>query len=201
MLSIGGAGVVGQAASGLIMIYSRVLREGEYVKVGEIEGLVTLVGIFSTKIRTANGEEVNVPNSLIGGSTTVNSSRLAEDKGLVVHSTVTIGYNTPWRQVHAMLMRAAESTPGLRSVPKHFVSQTALSDFYVEYRLCAQVDRPEIRRITMSALHANIQDVFNEFGVQIMSPHYKNDPSEKVWVPKEQWFQEPAEENVDGKVA
>jgi small-conductance mechanosensitive channel len=200
MLSIGSAGVVGQAASGLIMIYSRVLREGEYVKVGEIEGLVTLVGIFSTKIRTANGEEVNVPNSLIGGSTTVNSSRLAEGNALVVHTTVTIGYNTPWRQVHAMLMRAAESTPGLRSVPKPFVSQTALSDFYVEYRLCAQVDRPEIRRITMSALHANIQDVFNEFGVQIMSPHYKNDPSEKVWVPKEQWFQEPAEENVDGKV-
>jgi small-conductance mechanosensitive channel len=199
MLSIGGSGVVGQAASGLIVIYSRVLHEGEYVKIGEIEGLVTAVGIFSTKIRTANGEEVNVPNSLIGGSTTVNSSRLAEGKGLVVHTTVTIGYNTPWRQVHAMLIRAAESTPGLRSEPKPFVSQTALSDFYVEYRLTAQVDRPGIRRITLSALHANIQDVFNEFGVQIMSPHYVNDPLEKVWVPKEQWFEAPAEEGVEDK--
>jgi len=199
MLSIGGSGVVGQAASGLIMIYSRVLREGEYVKIGEIEGLVTSVGIFSTKIRTSSGEEVNVPNSLIGSSTTLNSSRLAEGKGLVVHTTVTIGYNTPWRQVHAMLMRAAGSTTGLRSVPKPFVSQTALSDFYIEYRLCAQVERPEIRRITLTALHANIQDVFNEFGVQIMSPHYENDPLEKVWVPKEQWFEAPAEEGVDGK--
>ena len=199
MLSIGGAGVVGQAASGLIMIYSRVLREGEYVKVGEIEGLVTAVGIFSTKMRTSSGEEVNVPNSLIGSSTTVNSSRLAEGKGLVVHTTVTIGYNTPWRQVHAMLIRAAESTSGLRSEPKPFVAQTALSDFYIEYRLCAQVDRPEIRRITLTALHANIQDVFNEFGVQIMSPHYENDPLEKVWVPKEQWFEEPAEQGVDAK--
>ena len=199
MLSIGGAGVVGQAASGLIMIYSRVLREGEYVKIGEIEGLVTAVGIFSTKMRTSSGEEVNVPNALIGSSTTVNSSRLAEGKGLVVHTTVTIGYNTPWRQVHAMLIRAAESTSGLRSEPKPFVAQTALSDFYIEYRLCAQVDRPEIRRITLTALHANIQDVFNEFGVQIMSPHYENDPLEKVWVPKEQWFEEPAEQGVDGK--
>jgi small-conductance mechanosensitive channel len=198
MLSIGGAGVVGQAASGLIMIYSRVLREGEYVKIGEIEGLVTTVGIFSTKIRTSTGEEVNVPNALIGNSTTVNSSRLADGKGLVVHTTVTIGYSTPWRQVHAMLIRAAESTPGLRSAPKPFVSQSALSDFYVEYRLCAQVDRPEIRRITLTALHANIQDVFNEFGVQIMSPHYESDPLEKVWVPKEQWFEAPAEEAVDG---
>jgi len=199
MLSIGGSGVVGQAASGLIMIYSRVLREGEYVKIGEIEGLVTTVGIFSTKVRTSSGEEVNVPNSLIGSSTTFNSSRLAEGKGLVVHTTVTIGYNTPWRQVHAMLMRAAESTSGLRSEPKPFVSQTALSDFYVEYRLCVQVDRPEIRRITLTALHANIQDVFNEFGVQIMSPHYENDPLEKVWVPKEQWFEAPAEDGKDGE--
>jgi len=199
MLSIGGAGVVGQAASGLIMIYSRVLREGEYVKIGETEGLVTLVGIFSTKIRTASGEEVNMPNALIGGSTTVNSSRLAEGKGLVVHTTVTIGYNTPWRQVHAMLMRAAESTPGLRAEPKPFVTQSALSDFYVEYRLCVQIERSEIRRITLTALHANIQDVFNEYGVQIMSPHYENDPLEKVWVPKEQWFEAPAEDGVDGE--
>ncbi|MCX7099084.1 MAG: mechanosensitive ion channel [Methylococcales bacterium] len=199
MLSIGGSGVVGQAASGLIMIYSHVLKEGEYVKVNGIEGLVSNVGIFSTKIRTSNGEEVNVPNSLIGNSTTLNSSRLAEGKGLVAHTAVTIGYNTPWRQVHAMLMQAAESTNGLRSLPKPYVSQTALSDFYVEYRLVVQVERPEIRRITLSALHANIQDVFNEFGVQIMSPHYVNDPVEKVWVPKEQWFDAPADGRGDGK--
>jgi small-conductance mechanosensitive channel len=195
MISIGGSGVVGQAASGLIMIYSRVLREGEYVKVGDIEGLVTAVGIFATKIKTSSGEEVNVPNSLIGNSTTVNSSRLADGVGLVVHTSVTIGYNTPWRQVHAMLIQAAENTSGIRSTSKPFVSQTALSDFYVEYRLCAQVERPDIRRITMTALHANIQDVFNEFGVQIMSPHYKDDPSEKVWVPKDQWFEPPAKVN------
>jgi len=199
MLSIGGSGVVGQAASGLIMIYSRVLREGEYVKIDEIEGLVTNVGIFSTKIRTSIGEEVNVPNSLIGNSTTVNSSRLAEGDGLVVHTTVTIGYSTPWRQVHAMLMRAADNTTGIRSVPKPFVSQTALSDFYVEYRLCAQVESPEVRRITLTTLHANIQDIFNEFGVQIMSPHYEEDPAEKVWVPKEQWFEAPAEEHGNGE--
>jgi small-conductance mechanosensitive channel len=120
MVSIGGSGVVGQAASGLIMIYSHVLREGEYVKIDDIEGLVTNVGIFSTKVRTSNGEEVNIPNSLIGSSKTINSSRLAEGNGLVVHTTVTIGYNTPWRQVHAMLLRAAEKTNGLRTEPKPF---------------------------------------------------------------------------------
>lgn len=199
MLSIGGSGVVGQAASGLIMIYSRVLREGEYVKINEVEGTVTRIGFFSTKIKTATGEEVNVPNALISNSTTVNSSRLTEGTGLVVHTAVTIGYNTPWRQVHAMLMKAAELTPGIRPAPKPFVSQTALSDFYVEYRLCVQIDRPEIRRITLTALHANIQDVFNEYGVQIMSPNYVYDPSEKVWVPKEQWFEAPAEKDLNAK--
>jgi small-conductance mechanosensitive channel len=200
MLSIGGSGVVGQAASGLIMIYSRVLREGEYVKINEVEGTVTRIGFFSTKIKTATGEEVNVPNALISNSTTINSSRLAEGKGLVVHTAVTIGYNTPWRQVHAMLMQAAELTPGILSAPKPFVAQTALSDFYVEYRLCGQIDRPEIRRITLTALHANIQDVFNEFGVQIMSPHYVYDPEGKVWVPKEQWFEAPAEKEPSNKI-
>jgi small-conductance mechanosensitive channel len=195
MLSIGGSGVVGQAASGLIMIYSRVLREGEYVKIGEIEGIVTVVGIFSTKIRAASGEEINVPNSLIGNSTTVNASRKAEGKGLIACTTVTIGYNTPWRQVHAMLMQAAEETSGLRREPAPIVAQSALADFYVEYRLCVQIERSETRQQTMTALHANIQDVFNEFGVQIMSPHHQNDPEEKVWVPKEQWYEAPAKKD------
>ncbi len=199
MVSIGGSGVVGQAASGLIMIYSHVLREGEYVKIDDIEGLVTNVGIFSTKVRTSNGEEVNVPNSLIGSSKTINSSRLAEGKGLVVHTTLTIGYNTPWRQVHAMLLRAAEKTSGLRVEPKPFISQTALSDFYVEYRLTAQVERADLRRMTLTALHANIQDEFNEFGVQIMSPHYVGDPAEKVWSPKQQWFEAPADVKDDSR--
>jgi small-conductance mechanosensitive channel len=197
MLSIGGSGVVGQAASGLIMIYSRVLREGEYVKINDIEGTVTRIGFFSTKIKTSTGEEVNVPNALISNATTVNSSRLTEGSGLVLHTAVTIGYNTPWRQVHAMLLQAAENTPGIRPEPKPFVSQTALSDFYVEYRLCVQIARPEIRRITLTALHGNIQDVFNEFGVQIMSPNYVYDPKEKVWVPKEQWYEAPAEKDIN----
>lgn len=192
MLSIGASGVVGQAASGLIMIYSRALREGEYVKIGDIAGVVTSIGIFSTKIKTSSGEEVNMPNANIVSTNTINSSRLAEGRGLVLHTSVTIGYNSPWRQVHAMLLRAAERTPGVCSQPKPYVMQTALSDFYVEYQLCVQIERPEIRRVTLTALHANIQDIFNEFEVQIMSPHYETDPADKVWVPKEEWFAAPA---------
>ncbi|OAI14014.1 hypothetical protein A1359_01000 [Methylomonas lenta] len=119
----------------------------------------------------------------------MNSFRLIEGDGLVAHTCETIGYDTPWCQVHGMLLQAAKSPPGLRSEPKPFVAQTALSDYYVEYRLTAQVECPEIRRITITTLHVNIQDVFNEYGVRIMSPHYKDDPFEKIWVSKEQWFE------------
>ena len=110
---------------------------------------------------------------------------------------VTIGYNAPWRQVHAMLIRAADRTPGLRKEPKPFVLQSALADFYVEYQLNAHLERPEERIPTLAALHANIQDAFNEYGVQILSPHYLADPPEKVWVPKAQWYAEPAKPPQD----
>jgi small-conductance mechanosensitive channel len=97
-----------------------------------------------------------------------------QDGQFVLHTAVTIGYATPWRQVHAMLLEAARRTPGVAAEPAPYVVQTALSDFYVEYRVCAQSTRlaPQRRAEAMNNLHANIQDVFNEHGVQIMSPHY-----------------------------
>jgi small-conductance mechanosensitive channel len=104
---------------------------------------------------------------------------------------VTIGYNTPWRQVQGLLLEAAGRTPGLRRDPAPFVHQKALSDFYVEYQLNATLDEPQRRVPTLSVLHANIQDLFNEYGVQIMSPRYVQDPPEKVIVPKARWYDAP----------
>jgi len=97
--------------------------------------------------------------------------------------------------VHAMLALAAERTPGVRKAPQPFVLQRSLSDFYPEYHLVVHLDQPETRIRILSDLHANIQDVFNEFGVQIMSPHFEKQPAEKVWVPKEQWHAAPAPED------
>jgi len=113
----------------------------------------------------------------------------------VVDTTVTIGYDTPWRQVHAMLIEAALRTPGVLADPAPRVFQTALSDFYPEYRLVCQAipSEPRPRAVVLSVLHANIQDVFNEHGVQIMSPHYRGDPAQPKLVPKAQWFAAPAQ--------
>ncbi|QEY71755.1 mechanosensitive ion channel family protein [Pseudomonas denitrificans (nom. rej.)] len=194
MISLGASSVVGQAASGLILTYSRTLRAGEFVRIGDHEGTVTEVGMFNTTIRTGLGEVLTLPNSMITGSVTKNYSRIVQGQGYVVDTVVTIGYDTPWRQVEAMLIEAARRTDGILQVPPPYVFQTALSDFYPEYRLVAQAipSEPRPRAQLLSMLHAHIQDVFNEYGVQIMSPHYLGDPDIEKVVSRENWYAAPA---------
>ncbi len=176
-----------------MVIYSRALKTGEYVRVGDDEGLVSEVGMLSTKIVTWRREEITIPNGVVVGTKTVNFSRLAAGDGDVVSTAVTIGYDAPWRQVQAMLMLAAERTAGVRKAPRPRVMQRALADFYVEYQLVVNLEITEDRALVLSKLHAQIQDAFNEFGVQIMSPHFQTQPSGRVFVPKSQWFSEPAD--------
>jgi small-conductance mechanosensitive channel len=189
MLSLGASSVVGQIISGLSLMYSRTLRAGEYVKIGDTEGTVSSVGMFATKINTGMGEEVSLPNAVVFSQPVRNLSRLVKEGQFLLHTAVTIGYATPWRQVHAMLLEAASRSPGIAQEPVPYVVQTALSDYYVEYRLCAQSDRrPEQRRMElMNHLHGHIQDVFNENNVQIMSPHYEADPPAPQVVPPDAW--------------
>ena len=188
MVTLGGSSLFGQAASGLVLMYSRTLRVGEYVRINEHEGTVTEMGAFITRVRTGLGEELTFPNSLVLGSVSKNYSRAVQGHGYVVDTTVTIGYDTPWRQVEAMLIEAARHTPGVLAHPAPRVFHTALSDFYPEYRLVCQAipSEPRPRAEVLSALHANIQDVFNDHGVQIMSPHYLGDPAAPKLVPPEQ---------------
>lgn len=194
MISIGASSVVGQAFSGLILMYTRAFRSGEYVRIGDNEGTVVELGMFATRVRTGLGEELTLPNAGIMGGTIKNYSRAVPGTGCVVDTVVTIGYSAPWRQVHAMLEEAARRTPDIARDPAPYVRQTALSDFYVEYRLVAHtpVERPEQRVEVLNHLHENIQDVFNEHGVQIMSPHYMTDTAAPQVVPKDQWYAAPA---------
>jgi small-conductance mechanosensitive channel len=194
MISLGSAGLINQLMSGLVVVYSRACKPGEYVRVGDIEGVVSQVGVLSTKLVTRKKEEITVPNAVLTGSSMTNYSRLAGEQGAIVGTTVTIGYDAPWRQVHAMLLMAAEQTTGIRKEPKPFVLQRSLSDFYVEYELRFHLQRPEERIFVLSELHGHIQDAFNEFGVQIMSPHFEGQPEGRVIVPRAQWHATPAKE-------
>jgi small-conductance mechanosensitive channel len=179
MLSLGGSGVVSQAMSGLVLMYSRALRRGDYVHIDEIEGVVITLGMLATKIRTNKREEITIPNAVILGTSTKNYSRLAGREGVILHTTITIGYDEPWRKVHEALIAAADLTEGLRKEPRPFVNQTGLSDFYVEYQLNAHLESPDMRLPALAKLHANIQDTFNEAGITIVSPHYVADPEQE----------------------
>jgi small-conductance mechanosensitive channel len=195
MISLGGAGMIGQAFAGLAVMYNGSIRAGEYVRIGEVEGTVVELGMMMTRIRTGLGEVITLPNATLTSTPVKNYSRAFEGTGFVLDTTVTIGYATPWRQVHAMLIEAALRTGGIvREKPEPHVRQTALSDFHVQYRLIAysSAQKPGARAAVLNDLHANIQDVFNEYGVQIMAPNYEADPAEPKVVPRERWYAAPA---------
>jgi small-conductance mechanosensitive channel len=197
MLSLGGAGFVGQVIGGIAAVYSRAVRSGDYIVVGETRGVVKELGLLTTKVVTASREEVTIPNAMLISSPIRNFSR-AEGNRTVVETAVTIGYDAPWRQVQAMLLQAAAQTEGILAEPKPHVLQTALDDFYVRYELSACIAGAQQRGRVLAALHGKIQDVFNENGVQIMSPHFENQPDGAVLVPKDRWHAAPAGTQPDG---
>jgi small-conductance mechanosensitive channel len=177
---------------GLVVAYARAVRVDEVVQAGDIIGRVTEVGLLSTRLVTPRREEITIPNGTLAGLTVTNYSRLAGGDGIVIATTVTIGYDHPWRQVHSLLQLAAERTQNVRKEPKPTVVQRALSDFYVQYELRAHIDASVDRSRALSDLHAQIQDAFNEFGVQIMAPAFESQPDGAVVVPRARWFAAPA---------
>jgi small-conductance mechanosensitive channel len=200
MVSIGASGLIGQVASGVMLVYTRALLVGEYVRIQDCEGTVTELGLFVTRLRTGLGEEIALPNSLVLANVTHNFSRAAQGRGFIFDTSITIGYDTPWRQVHALLLEAAAKIPEILETPAPFVVQTALSDFYVAYKLVVNIDsaKPTGRARVASALHAAIQDAFNAHGVQIMSPHYYRDPEVPKLVPEANWYAPPAQGKEPG---
>ncbi len=155
---------------------------------------------MSTKILTRKKEEITIPHAVLAGARTINYSRHAAGGEAKVSTTVTIGYDAPWRQVHELLLHAANQTAGVRMDPAPRVWQRALSNFYVEYELMVSLDHPEDRVPILSELHTQIQDAFNDAGVQIMSPAFESQPENKVLVPKSKWLpkQEPLAADPNG---
>jgi small-conductance mechanosensitive channel len=192
MITLGSTGLINQIISGLFVVYSKSVKSGDYVRVGDVEGEVINVGSLATKLRTPKQEEITLPHSVLVGTATTNYSRLAGKEGMVITASVTIGYDVPWRQVHALLLLGASRTPGIRQEPPPRVLQRELSDFYVQYHLLAHLEEGSSRATVLSELHAQIQDSFNEHGTQIMSPHFEAQPKKPVFVPKSSWYAPPA---------
>ncbi len=195
VFSLGASGVVGNMIAGYSMIYRRTFKIGDRVKIGDVVGDVTEMRLQVTHLRTPKNEEVIVPNSEILGGDVVNYSVYAREGQLILHATVGIGYETPWRQVEAMLVLAAERTEGLLREPPPFVLEKGLGDFAVTYEINAYCGDASAMGRVYAALYRNILDVFNEYGVQIMTPAYEGDPERPKVVAKEQWFEAPALKN------
>jgi small-conductance mechanosensitive channel len=177
LLSLGSAGAIGNMVAGIVITYMRPFQMGDRVQISDTVGDVIERTLLVTRVRTPKHVEVSVPNAMVLSSHIINYSAAAKEGGVILHTSVTIGYDTPWQQVHALLLAAAERTDGLLAEPKPFVLQTALSDFYVAYEINAYTEAPNRMDAIYSELHQNIQDAFRDAGVQIMSPNYRADPA------------------------
>ena len=192
LVSLGAASSVANVISGYLNTFGRVFKVGDMIEVAGTRGEVTQIRLLTTRVRTLTNEEVTIPNATMLGNSVVNFSALAATRGLILHTTVGIGYEVPWRQVHAMLIEAARRTPDVAQDPPPFILQRKLDDFAVVYQLNVYKDKAQGMALSYSALHQNILDVFNEHGVQIMTPAYEGDPQEPKVVPKGKWFEPPA---------
>lgn len=172
IVSLGSSTVIGNIIAGLVITYMRPFKLGDRIQLNETTGNVIEKTPLVTRIRTPKNEVVTIPNSFIMSSHTVNYSASAREYGLIIHSEVTIGYDVPWRQVHQLLIEAALNTPGVVDDPRPFILETSLSDWYPVYQVNAYIKEADRLAQIYSDLHQNIQDRFNEAGVEIMSPHY-----------------------------
>ncbi|MBX3302963.1 MAG: mechanosensitive ion channel family protein [Nitrospira sp.] len=194
IFSLGSSSAVANMIAGYTMIYRRAFKVGDRIKVENLVGDVTEIRLQVTHLRSLSNEEITVPNSTIQNSSVTNLSVLARERGLGLNTTIGVGYDVPWRQVESLLLEAADRTPGLLRDPPPFVMLRSLDDFAVKYTLCFSCNQPQVSHTLYNALHRNILDLFNEHGVQIMTPAYEGDPDHPKVVPKDRWCAPPAKD-------
>jgi small-conductance mechanosensitive channel len=173
LFTFGSAGSLSNIIAGLVLTYMRSFQKGDRVRIGEVFGDVIERNMLVTRVRTTKNEIISIPNSTVINSHTINYTSDSAARGLIIHSTVTIGYDVPWRQVHELLINAAKATDLIEVEPTPFVLQTSLDDFYVSYEINCYTKQTTRQAFIYSQLHENIQDQFNGAGVEIMSPHYR----------------------------
>jgi len=172
IITFSSTSAIGNTVSGILLVYTDAFEINEIVQIGDVQGRVVTQHVLTTELRTFRNETVTIPNSVVLNSHVTNFSRLAIGDGLIMHTTITIGYDVPWQQVHDLLVQAALETPDVEHKPTPFVLQLGLNDYNVSYDLNCITKHPERLLITYSRLHQNIQDQFNEADIEILSPTY-----------------------------
>lgn len=174
LFSLGSSNAIANMVAGLVITYMRPFKIGDFIKIGDVSGEVIEKTALVTRIRTPKFEDITIPNSTVLSSTSTNYSSNTKviNNGLLIHTTVTIGYDVPWKDIHKALIEAALKTDMVEKTPSPFVLQTSLDDFYVSYQINVYTKEPTKQPLIYSSLHQNIQDSFNAAGIEIMSPHY-----------------------------
>jgi small-conductance mechanosensitive channel len=172
LFSLSSTAVISNVVAGVILTYTSAFRIGDVIKIGDTTGIATARRLLATRLRTLKNEEVSIPNAVILSSHVTNYTALARSAGLILHTTITIGYNAPWAKVHELLLAAARATPFVLAQPAPFVLQTSLNDYHISYQINVYTDKPREMLNIYSELHRHIQDQFNTAGVEIMSPGY-----------------------------
>jgi len=173
LFSLGSTSAISNMVAGLVITYMRPFKIGDRIKIGDVAGDVLEKTLLVTRLKTIKNEIITIPNSAVLSGNTINFSSEAIESGLIVHTTVTIGYDVPWKEMHKALIDAALRTEMILSEPNPFVLQTSLEDFYVSYQINAYTKEASKQALIYSNLHQNIQDVCNERGIEILSPHYQ----------------------------
>lgn len=173
LFSLGSTSAIANLVAGLVITYMRPFKVGDRIKIGDITGDVIEKSLLVTRVKTPKNEEVTIPNSSVLSGNTTNYSTLARTEGLIIHTTVTIGYDVPWKNMYQALLNAADRTDLILKDPKPFVLQTSLDDFYVAYQINGYTRETNRHNRIYSVLHQNIQDCCNEMGIEILSPHYR----------------------------
>ncbi|UTN06688.1 mechanosensitive ion channel family protein [Flavobacterium bizetiae] len=174
LFSLGSSNAIANMVAGLVITYMRPFKIGDFIKIGDVSGEVIEKTALVTRIRTPKFEDITIPNSTVLSSTSTNYSSNTKhvNNGLLIHTTVSIGYDVPWKDIHKALIEAALKTELIEQTPSPFVLQTSLDDFYVSYQINVYTKHPTKQPVIYSSLHQNIQDSFNAAGIEIMSPHY-----------------------------
>ncbi len=173
LFTFGSAGPLGNLVSGLVLTYMRSFKIGDRVRINDVIGDIIEETLLVIRIKTIKNEIISIPNSAVLSSHTINYSSESAQDGLVLNTTITIGYDVPWRQVHQLLIDAALATEFIQPMPSPYVLQTGLSDYYVSYQINAYTKEAGQQDLIYSRLHENIQDIFNKAGLEILSPHYR----------------------------
>ncbi|HEY6307535.1 MAG TPA: mechanosensitive ion channel domain-containing protein, partial [Candidatus Angelobacter sp.] len=191
LVSLGSTGLVANAVNGMSLTYLDAFEVGDLVKIGDVVGWITKMGMLTTRVRTRKNEIITIPNSVVMNKEIINYNKPG-DEGVIVSSKVGIGYDAPWRQVEGMLLLAARRTRGVRANPAPFVLELSLNTFDITYEVNTYLEPGQLEYVVTAELNRNILDAFNEFGVQIMTPAYIADPQQDKVVPREQWHRPPA---------